>query len=90
MKFLLNSQIKIFSLTLTAKEDGGFEEAEVCLGYFYAHIRLNQVHEKESLVAIIRSNKDVKGKLKIIFKDKAYIVFNITELAQGFLKLICK
>ena len=90
MKFLLNSQIKIFSLTLSAKEDGGFEEAEVCLGSFYCHARLSQVNEEENLVVIIRSHKDVKGRLKVLFEDKTYLVFNIKEVAKGFLKLICK
>ena len=90
MKFLLNSQIKIFSLTLNAKEDGGFEEMEVCLGSFYCHARLNQVNEEENLVVVIRSHKDVKSRLKVLFGGKTYLVFSIKEVAKGFLKLICK
>lgn len=90
MKFLLNSKVQIFLLYKKETPDGGFIESEVLINDFFCSTRVSWQNSEEFLTIILREDQRLRGRLKVIFKQKSYCVIKISKIMDGFLKLICK
>jgi hypothetical protein len=91
MKFLLNSKVEIISFRRVEEENGAFVESSSSLGMFFCQIHITKKLNEEILTLILRENEALKaGDFRVIFDGETYNCLNVTEITEGFLKIICR
>ena len=90
MRFLLNEKIEIIRVILEDNGNGGFYKYDESIGDFFASVKIYESKEDVKLFAILRNNPLINGNLIVNYKHKIYEVTSFFEVAEGFLKLICK
>lgn len=90
MRFLLNEKIEIMRVILEDNGNGGFYKYDESIGYFFASVKIYESKEDVKLFVILRSNPLICGSMVVKYKNTIYEVTSFFEVAEGFLKLICK